>query len=149
MVLFSLLSDRFLTQTNITNIFIHGAVLGIAVIGLSFTLLTGNFDLSIESSIGFTALIGAWLVAPAGGIAHGSGWGVPPIIAVIVMLLVGLGIGWINGTLITRARMNNFIVTLAMLIILRGIILGFTQAQHDGRLGGHIAQYAFCHLKQV
>ena len=61
-VLFSLLTDRFLTQTNITNIFIHGAVLGIAVIGLSFTLLTGNFDLSIESAIGFTALVGAWLV---------------------------------------------------------------------------------------
>jgi len=133
-VLFSLLTDRFLTQTNITNIFIHAAVLGIAAIGLSFTLLTGNFDLSIESTIGFTALIGAWLVAPAGGIAHGSGWNVPPIIAALVMLLIGLGIGWINGALITRARMNNFIVTLAMLIILRGIMLGFTQGETIAQL---------------
>jgi ribose/xylose/arabinose/galactoside ABC-type transport system permease subunit len=133
-VLFSLLTDRFLTQTNITNIFIHGAVLGIAVIGLSFTLLTGNFDLSIESTIGFTALVGAWLVSPAGGIAHGSGWGVFPIIAVVVMLLVGLGIGWINGALITRAKMNNFIVTLAMLLILRGIMLGFTQGETIAQL---------------
>jgi ribose/xylose/arabinose/galactoside ABC-type transport system permease subunit len=129
LVLFSLLTDRFLTPTNITNIFIHAAVLGIAVIGLSFTLLTGNFDLSIESVIGFSALIGAWLVTPAGGTANGSGWNVPPILAAIVMLLIGLGIGWINGTLITRAKMNNFIVTLAMLIILRGFMLGFTQGE--------------------
>ncbi len=133
-VLFSLLTDRFLTTTNIFNILVHGAVLGIAAIALSFTLLTGNFDLSIESTIGFTALVGAWLVAPAGGIAHGSGLNVNPFIAVLLMLIVGLGIGWINGTLITRAKMNNFIVTLAMLIILRGIMLGFTQGQTIAKL---------------
>jgi len=133
-VLFSLLNDKFLTTTNLFNIFWHASVLGIAVIGLSFTLLTGNFDLSIESTIGFTALIGAWLVAPAGEVSHGSGWNVPAIVAVLVMLLIGLGIGWINGTLITRARMNNFIVTLAMLIILRGIMLGFTQGETIAKL---------------
>lgn len=133
-VLFSLLTDRFLTTTNIFNILVHGAVLGIAVIGLSFTLLTGNFDLSIESTIGFTALLGAWLVAPAGGIAHGSGLNVNPFIAALLMLLVGLGIGWTNGTLITRAKMNNFIVTLAMLIVLRGIMLGFMQGETIAKL---------------
>jgi ribose/xylose/arabinose/galactoside ABC-type transport system permease subunit len=133
-VLFSLLSDRFLTTTNIFNILIHAAVLGIAVIGLSFTLLTGNFDLSIESTIGFTALLGAWLAAPAGGIAHGSGWNINPFVAALIMLLVGLGIGWINGNLITRAKMNNFIVTLAMLIVLRGIMLGFTQGETIAKL---------------
>lgn len=133
-VLFSLLTDRFLTPTNIFNIFVHGAVLGIAAIGLSFTLLTGNFDLSIESTIGFTALLGAWLVAPAGGIAHGSGLNVNPFISALLMLCVGLGIGWINGTLITRAKMNNFIVTLAMLIILRGLMLGFMQGETIAKL---------------
>jgi ribose/xylose/arabinose/galactoside ABC-type transport system permease subunit len=133
-VLFSILTDRFLTTTNIFNILIHGAGLGIAVIGLSFTLLTGNFDLSIESTIGFTALLGAWLVAPAAGIAHGSGWNVNPFLAALIMLLVGLGIGWINGNLITRAKMNNFIVTLAMLIVLRGIMLGFTQGETIAKL---------------
>jgi ribose/xylose/arabinose/galactoside ABC-type transport system permease subunit len=133
-VLFSLLSDRFLTTTNVINIFIHAAGLGIAVIGLSFTLLTGNFDLSIESTIGFTALLGAWLVAPAGGIANGSGWNVNPFLAALFMLLVGLGIGWVNGNLITRARMNNFIVTLAMLIVLRGVMLGFTQGETIAQL---------------
>jgi ribose/xylose/arabinose/galactoside ABC-type transport system permease subunit len=133
-VLFSLLTDRFLTTTNIFNILIHAAVLGIAVIGLSFTLLTGNFDLSIESTIGFTALIGAWLVAPAGGIANGSGLNVNPFLAAAIMLLIGLGIGWVNGFLITRAKMNNFIVTLAVLIILRGVMLGFTQGQTVAQL---------------
>ena len=133
-VLFSLLTDKFLTTTNIFNILVHGAVLGIAAIALSFTLLTGNFDLSIESTIGFTALVGAWLVAPAGGIANGSGLNINPFIAVLLMLIIGLGIGWINGTLITRAKMNNFIVTLAMLIILRGIMLGFVQGETIAKL---------------
>lgn len=126
-ILFSLLSDRFLTRTNIFNILIHASVLGIMVIGQSFTLITGNFDLSAESTLGITSLLGAWLVAPAGGIAHGSGWNVHPLVAAAIMLLVGLVIGWLNGFLITRLKMNNFIVTLAMLIVLRGIMLGFTQ----------------------
>jgi len=128
-VLFSLLTDRFLTLTNIFNILIHAAALGIMVIGQSFTLITGNFDLSAESTLGIAALMGAWLVAPMAGIAHGSGWNVHPFLAAVVMLLIGLAIGWLNGILITRLRMNNFIVTLAMLIVLRGIMLGFTQGR--------------------
>ena len=39
------------------------------------------------------------------------------------MLAVGLAVGWVNGNLITRLKMNNFITTLAMLIVLRGIVL--------------------------
>ena len=45
-ILFAALSDRFLTPTNVWNILVHGAVLGILVIGQSFTLVTGNCDLS-------------------------------------------------------------------------------------------------------
>jgi ribose/xylose/arabinose/galactoside ABC-type transport system permease subunit len=127
-LLFSLLTDRFLTINNIFgNIIVDGAVLGIMVIGQSFTLLTGNFDLSMESTLGLCAFVGAWLVAPVGSSANGSGWMVHPLIAAVVMLALGLFIGWVNGNLITRLKMNNFIATLAMLIILRGIVLVLTQ----------------------
>lgn len=133
-ILFSSLNDRFLSQNNITNIFIHAAVLGVMVIGQSFTLITGNFDLSSESTLGLTAIIGAFLIAPLGNGANGSGLNVSPIVAVCIMLAIGLAIGWVNGFLITRVKMNNFIVTLAMLIIIRGAILLVNQGQTVSQL---------------
>jgi ribose/xylose/arabinose/galactoside ABC-type transport system permease subunit len=52
----------------------------------------------------------------------GLGLGVHPLLAIGAMLLVGIVIGWINGFLITKLKMNNFIVTVAMLMIIRGVI---------------------------
>ncbi len=125
---FSVLTDRYLTVNNVVgNILVDGAVLGIMVIGQSFTLLTGNFDLSMESTVGIAAFLGAWLVAPAGATTHGSGLSVNIVVAVAAMLAVGLAIGWINGLLITRFQMNNFIATLAMLIVIRGVVLVASQ----------------------
>ena len=122
-IIFSSLSPRFLNVQNIRIILVHSSVLGVMVVGQSFTLLTGNFDLSSESVLGLAATIGAWLLVPAGAPHFGSGYMVPPIVAVIAMLGLGLFVGWLNGFLITRLKMNNFIVTLSMLIILRGVIL--------------------------
>ena len=126
-ILFSLLADRFLSVTNIVNILVHASVLGLLVIGLSFTLVTGNFDLSLESTLGLCAMLGAWLVTPAGSPSNGSGLLLHPFIVIPIMLALGLVIGWVNGTLITRLKMDNFIVTLAMLIALRGAMLLITQ----------------------
>lgn len=126
---FTLLTPRFLAPGNLTNILVHSTVLGIMVIGQSFTLITGNFDLSAESTLGLTAMIGAFLLAAAGEPYFGSGLQVHPAVAVLAMFAVGLAIGWINGFLITRFKMNNFIVTLAMLIILRGLTLVITEGR--------------------
>jgi ribose/xylose/arabinose/galactoside ABC-type transport system permease subunit len=126
---FSLSSDRFLTADNLTNILIHSSVLGIMVIGQSFTLITGNFDLSAESSLGLIAVGGAFLLTAAGEPSNGSGLQLNPILTIVVMLGVGLVIGWINGFLITHLKMNNFIVTLSMLIIVRGLAFLITQGK--------------------
>jgi len=119
----SLIAPRFLTQRNILNILEHASVLGIMVIGQSFCLLTGNFDLSAESILGLTALLGAWLVTSAGAPSNGSGLLLSPYVVVPIIFLLGILLGWLNGILVTRLKMNNFIVTLAMLIILRGIVM--------------------------
>jgi simple sugar transport system permease protein len=120
--LFSFLTPHFLTPANFLNVLIHASILGLLVIAQSFTLVTGNFDLSIESTLAVTAMFAAWLIVREGSPDNGSGWGVPPFAAILVMLLIGVAIGWINGTLITRFKMNNFVVTLAMLIALRGVV---------------------------
>ena len=126
---FSLLAPRFLSTFNLVNILIHSSVLGIMVIGQSFTLVTGNFDLSAESTLGLTAVVGAYLLTAAGDPANGSGLELHPVLALAAMFGVGLLIGWINGFLITRLRMNNFIVTLAMLITLRGLTMVITEGK--------------------
>ena len=120
LITFSLLSNKFLTPYNLINILVRVAALGLLVIGQSFTLITGNFDLSAESTMGLTAMVGGLLVAAV--TTGGLGWEVNPLLAIVVMLALGGLIGWINGTLITRFKMNNFIVTVAMLMILRGVI---------------------------
>ena len=96
------------------------AAVGLLVIGQSFTMLTANFDLSSESVLGLTAMVAGLLIATTefGGLGLGFPWW----LALIVMLSVGVGVGLINGLLITKLRMNNLIVTIAMMIFLRGLI---------------------------
>ena len=121
LIMFSVLTDRFLRVNNLTNILVHSAVLGIMVIGQSFTLVTGNFDLSAESNLGLIAVLGAFLMTGSGEPFNGSGVMMSPPLTLLVMFGVGLLIGTLNGQLITRLKMNNFIVTLSMLIIIRGL----------------------------
>jgi ribose/xylose/arabinose/galactoside ABC-type transport system permease subunit len=118
LVIFSLLSDQFLTPNNLVNILYRMAALGLLVIGQSFTMITANFDLSAESTMGVTAMIAALLMASAAD----GGWGLElsPVLAILIMLAVGALIGLFNGTLITRMNMNNFITTVAMMMVLRG-----------------------------
>lgn len=135
---FATQTDKFLTPINFRNILVAASVLGILVVGQSFVLITGNFDLSAESSLGLAAMIGLWLVVPAGSPTWGSGEEWAPYAAVATILAGGAVIGYIIGALVTYGRMNNFIVTLAMLIILRGVMLRFTagQAVSSGRSPG-------------
>ena len=53
-------SEHFLTERNISNILTAAAVLGVLVVGQTFVLISGNFDLSTESTLGLSALLGLW-----------------------------------------------------------------------------------------
>jgi ribose/xylose/arabinose/galactoside ABC-type transport system permease subunit len=129
-------SDKFLTPINIVNILSAAAVLGVVVVGQTFVLITGNFDLSQESTLGLSALVGLWIMVSTGAPWFGGGFlpgilgtdnPLNPFISIALVLLMGVVIGIIIGALITYGRMNNFIVTLAMLLILRGLMLAFTE----------------------
>ena len=120
LLIFSVLSESFRSPYNLVNILSRSAALGMLVIGQAFAMITANFDLSSESGLGLTAMVaGLLLAAEENG---GLGMQVSPLVAILVMVAVGLAIGLINGFLITRLRMNNLIVTIAMLMILRGLI---------------------------
>jgi ribose/xylose/arabinose/galactoside ABC-type transport system permease subunit len=117
---FSLLSDRFFTPFNLLNIIPRVSAIAILVIGQCFVMLTGHFDLSSESALSVAALVAGLLIASIGN----GGWGlkVPVGLGIIVMLLVGALIGLTNGLVITKLRANNLVVTIAMLIFLRGLV---------------------------
>jgi simple sugar transport system permease protein len=91
-------------------------------------LLAGKFDLSLESVVGLAPMLGAWLIIKNVEIG-GSGVGLVWWLAIPVVLLTGGVVGAINGFLIVRLRLNAFIVTLAMLILLRGVQLGTTSGK--------------------
>lgn len=122
----ALLSPAFLTTSNIINVLQQSSSLAILTLGMSLVLLTGRFDLSIESTMAFAPMIGASLIVAA---PFGFGLGLNPWIGLLVTMLVGGGIGAFNGFLVTRFKLNSFITSLAMLILLRGATLGVSGGQ--------------------
>jgi len=122
-IFFGVFANNFFSPGNFLNVLYGASVLGLLVIGQSFTLITGNFDLSAESVLGLAGLVGIWLMNQEGWPVYGSGFMLPLYLAIPLILLLGVLIGFFNGVMITKLRMNNFVETLAMLIALRGIML--------------------------
>ena len=119
---FAMVTSRYLTEANLVNILVTASVLGILVVGQTFVLITGNFDLSAEGVVVLAAGVAVWLQGSATAPEYGSGWHVSFILAIVALLAVGACVGLINGFLITRLNVNNFVVTLAMMIILEGLL---------------------------
>ncbi|WP_328607323.1 ABC transporter permease [Amycolatopsis sp. NBC_00345] len=126
-VIGGLISDTFLTFDNVISILSAAAALSLVVLGESLVLLTGKFDLSLESTMGIAPAIGAMLVIPAASAGFGTEW--PAALGLLAIPVVGALIGFINGFLIVKLKLNAFIVTLAMLTVLRGTQIGSTNGK--------------------
>jgi ribose transport system permease protein len=106
----------FLGQSNSINTLRQISMLGIYAIGIAFVIITGGIDLSIGSTIGLTGVLIAKLSSDAaGGLGYSLWVGIP--VALGVALLVGLA----QGLLITRLRLQPFIVTLGGMLLIRGV----------------------------
>ena len=121
-------SPGFLMAENIMNVLQQSSELSVLVIAESLILLCGKFDLSLESTVGFAPMIAAWLMVKDTSIG-GSGVGINGYAGIAVVLAIGTVIGLLNGLLIVKLRLNAFIATLAVLILLRGTTLGTTNGQ--------------------
>jgi simple sugar transport system permease protein len=121
-----LVNPVFMQRGNIVLILQTMSEVGILVLAETLILIAGRMDLSLESTFGLAPGVAAWLVLPAAG--HGVGI-LPGWATVPVTLLVGALIGAINGLLIVRYRLHGFIVTLGMLIVLRGLLTGLSKGQ--------------------
>lgn len=118
-IIISILSPRFLTKSNLFNVFRQTSINAIIAAGMTFVILTGGIDLSVGSILGFSGAIGATLLAGGTNI----------FIALIATLIIGGLAGMINGIIITKGKVQPFIATLATMIFLRGATLVYT----DGR----------------
>ena len=123
----SVVSPCFLTQANIITILTSSAALAMVVLAESLVIITGKFDLSLESTFGFAPAIGALSVLPAA--SFGFGFELPTVLGILLLLAVGAIIGFLNGLMVVKLKLNAFIVTLAMLIIVRGMLVGATSGR--------------------
>lgn len=115
--IFSFASPVFFTMDNLMNVVRQVSILGIISIGMTMVIGSGEFDLSVGSIYGAAAMF-AGLMMTSGGL--------PIWLSVILALLVGTGIGCLNGILSTYARVPSLIVTLGMLNAARGLALILT-----------------------
>jgi ribose transport system permease protein len=109
-------NSDFLGQSNAVNTLRQISMLGIYAIGSGFVIIAGGIDLSVGSVVGLTGVIIARISSQAtGGGGHSLALGV--VVALAVALLVGL----LQGLLITRLNLQPFIVTLAGMLLIRGV----------------------------
>jgi ribose transport system permease protein len=111
-VVVALKNPQFLSSANIQNMTRLIGTFGIFSIGVGIVIITGGIDLSVGSVF---ALLGVLLSIML------TEWHWPAGAAVAVILFLGAAIGWIHGLLITRLRLQPFIVTLCGLLLYRGI----------------------------
>jgi ribose transport system permease protein len=109
-------NSDFLGASNVVNTTRQVSMLGIFAIGIAFVIITGGIDLSIGSVVGLTGVIIARLSSTQTG-----GLGYPLWIGVTVALLAAVVVGVLQGLLITRLKLQPFIVTLGGMLLLRGV----------------------------
>jgi simple sugar transport system permease protein len=115
-LLFSVVTDAFMTAPNLLNIVRQSAPLLIVAAAMTFVITTGGIDLSVGSVLALVATLSAVTLQA----------GLPWPLVIIAMLLLGAAVGAIQGFFIAYERIPAFIVTLAGLSVIRGIALLIT-----------------------
>lgn len=117
----AVVAPNFATAINLINILEQVSVLGLTTIGLTFVVLIGRLDLSLEGIVGFAPMLAAVCLVPAA--AGGIGLELPSWMGLVVALGTAGLIGYFNGFMVVRVGLNPFISTLGLLVLLRGGVL--------------------------
>ncbi|WP_170844489.1 multiple monosaccharide ABC transporter permease [Aliiruegeria lutimaris] len=124
MVSFQIMTDGILMKPlNITNLVLQNSYIVIMAIGMLLVIVAGHIDLSVGSVVGFIGALAAVLMVS---------YEVPVFIAVIICLLAGVAIGAVQGYWVAYHRIPAFIVTLAGMLVFRGLTLALLQGQSIG-----------------
>ena len=136
MVFFSIKAANFLSLNTAMLIAKHVALYGILGIGMTYVIITGGIDLSVGSVVGLGGMIGGYLIQKGLTVGGYTQYFSVPMVILIVILL-GCAIGWVNGAVITKLRVAPFIATLGTMYICRG----FANIISSGRTFSSLAGY--------
>ncbi len=112
-------TPKFVHWDNISFSLGLASTVGIMVIAETVVLISGKMDLSLESTFGLAPAVGVFVTVGVSNLGTG-GWA-PDWLAIPLCLAVGVVVGVLNAVMIVKAKLHGFIVTLAMLIALRGL----------------------------
>ncbi len=115
MIALTIQSDAFLTTRNLLNILTQNAPLAIVAMAGTLVIIAGGFDLSTGAIFAVASVSAAWI-----GLHH------DPVLGLVLAPLVGLGLGLVNGLIITGLRVHSFLATLATSLVYRGIAVLIT-----------------------
>ena len=110
-----LIPGVYFKWANLLDIIRFSSFVGIGAIGMTFCIMTGNFDISVGSMLALAGVLGASLAPRISGVG-----------GVIVTIIVALFLGFINGVFVTKLKIPAFITTLGMLFIFRAIAYIYT-----------------------
>ena len=107
----SRVSPNFLDSKFLMESLTLMAEVGIVAVAMNYVISTGNIDLSVGSNVVLTACLTAKLIQA----------GTPPALGIALGILIGTGLGVINGILITQTQVPSFLITVATMAVYRGI----------------------------
>lgn len=127
-------SNAFIKPSNLLNIGLNASQIMLIAVGMTFLIGAGHLDLSVGYNLILASVLGAKVMVTLGGTSEQVATGqypnlIPAVIAgAIVAMVAGSLAGLLNGLLITRLKLNSFIVTLATSGIFYGFALILTSA---------------------
>jgi len=117
MVVFTAINPDFISLENISNTLAFTVELGLIALAMTLLMTAGEFDLSVGSLFGFSPVL-MWTLFNSGATSMELSF----VIALVVAALIGL----VNGWFVTRLKIPSFLVTLGMLLVVRGTALFVT-----------------------
>ena len=129
-VVMQIANDRFLSPINVSNLLGQMTVMLIVAAGMTIIMISGEFDVAVGAVVGLPAAVAGWLLVrwmPVASAADQAIWVI--LVGLLAPLLVGPAIGVFAGTVVTKAGIPSFIVTLGTLMMARSLTLVVTQGQ--------------------
>jgi ribose transport system permease protein len=116
-IVFSVLTSSFYSPGNLLDILLQSSINAMIAVGMTLVVMARGIDLSVGSVVGLTSMITASLLP------------INPLLGIVAGIGLGIACGLINGVLIAKLKLPDFIVTLGMLSIYRGAALIYTDGK--------------------
>jgi ribose transport system permease protein len=117
-VVTALLTNRFLSPINLTNILVQSSIMAVIAMGMTFVIVSGGFDLSVGSTVALAGCIAAMVMLKSN-----------IVLGVAAGIAAGAAVGAANGLIVAKLKVNPFIATLGTMVLVRGVVYLITAGE--------------------